>query len=226
MQSISAVLFDLDGTLIDTAPDLLFALNKVRQEHDLTPLALSEFRSITNLGAKAMMKLAFGIEGDDKKFSYLRERFLNFYMQHVADSARLFPEMENVLDYLEERSITWGIVTNKSTKPTEALLKAMTLRHQPAVVVCGDTLSKCKPDPAPILHALDIINHKAHNTLYIGDAPTDVIASKAAGTRSLVAMYGYIHHDDNPANWKADGYVEKPIEIINWLTQYHETESA
>ncbi len=223
MSTIQAVLFDLDGTLIDTAPDLLYALNKVRAEHKLAPLPLSRFRSITGLGATAMMKMAFDFDGSEEDFNYLKERFLNFYMEHIADSTRLFPQMNDVLTYLEDKSIPWGIVTNKSTRPTLELLKALQLDQRSACVVCGDTLTTCKPDPAPILHACELINYQPQNCLYVGDAITDVTASKSAGTKSVVALYGYIHHEDDPATWLADGYIDQPVDLIDWLIKYHST---
>lgn len=226
MTLIRAVLFDLDGTLVDTAPDLLYALNQVRAEHALPPLPLSEFRSITNLGAKAMMKLGFGVDEDEHQYAYLRERFIAHYMHHVADSTQLFPQMDQVLHHLDQQKTPWGIVTNKTTKPTLELLKALNLLERAACVVCGDTLSTCKPDPAPILHACELIDHAPEQCLYVGDAPTDVIASKAAGTKSLVATYGYIHHLDDPKQWEADGYIDTPIELITWLTKFQMIESA
>lgn len=226
MSSIQAVLFDLDGTLIDTAPDLLYALNRVRTEHNLPPLPLSQFRSITGMGAAAMMKLAFNFNGTEDEYHYLKERFLGFYMQHIADSATLFPQMDEVLKHLEDRSIPWGIVTNKITKPTIELLKALKLHDRSACIVCGDTLSTCKPDPAPILHACELIQHQPENCLYVGDAITDVTASKGAGTKTLVALYGYINQGDDPKTWLADGYINQPIELIDWLLKYPSTELA
>lgn len=226
MSSIKAVLFDLDGTLIDTAPDLLYALNKVRAEHHLPPLPLAKLRAITGLGANAMMKLAFDFDGTEQDFQYLKERFLSFYMDHIADSTRLFPQMDNVLKHLEDQLIPWGIVTNKTTRPTLELLKALQLDQRSACVVCGDTLTTCKPDPAPILHACELIQYKPQDCLYVGDAITDVTASKGAGTKTVVALYGYIQQADDPRTWQADGYIKEPIELIDWLLKYPSTGSA
>lgn len=218
--NIQAVLFDLDGTLVDTAPDLLYALNKLRAERQLPPLPLDKLRAITSLGAKAMMELAFDFKESTEHFAYLKERFLNFYLEHIADATQLFPQMDTVLKHLEDNGLPWGVVTNKSTLPTNQLLKALKLDDRAACIVCGDTLSTCKPDPAPIIHACDIIQQKPADCLYVGDAITDVTASKKAGTKSLVALYGYIHHDDDPRTWRADGYINKPIELIDWLLKY------
>lgn len=226
MNSIKAVLFDLDGTLIDTAPDLLYALNKVRAEYQLPPLPLTKLRAITGLGANAMMKMAFDFDGTEQDFQYLKDRFLNFYIDHIADATRLFPQMDDVLKHLEDKSMPWGIVTNKSTRPTHELLKALQLDQRAACVVCGDTLSTCKPDPAPILHACELIQLQPQDCLYVGDAVTDVIASKGAGTKSVVALYGYIHQEEDPRTWLADGYINEPIELIELLLKHPLTESA
>lgn len=220
-KSIRGVLFDLDGTLLDTAPDFLFSLNQLRKELCLSELPLSAIRPITNLGSKAMLKHALNITEEDANFDALRAKFLGLYEQHIADQTRFFPEADDVLTYLESKQIPWGIVTNKLTRHTTALLKLLQIDHRPACVICGDTLTKYKPDPAPILHACQLINVSPAACLFVGDAMTDVLASKAAGTRSLVAMYGYINHNDNPHSWEADGYIDKPSQIIEWMMESH-----
>ncbi|TAK77499.1 MAG: HAD family hydrolase, partial [Gammaproteobacteria bacterium] len=212
------VLFDLDGTLLDTAPDLVYALNQLRQEHDLPLLPLSTLRPIISLGSKVMIKRILGIEENSPSFNALREKFLSLYQQHLADSTQFFPGIENVLSYLEERKIPWGIVTNKLTRHTSALLKALRLDHRPVCVICGDSLPTYKPDPAPILYACQLLQQDPQQCLYIGDSLTDVTASKAAGTTSLVALYGYIGEGENPLNWLADGYIQQPIELLQWLS--------
>lgn len=220
MNAINAVLFDLDGTLLDTAPDLVYTINQLRQEHHLPPLPLETIRPIVSLGSKAMVKLALGIEESHPEFSKIREYFLAIYQDNLALSTQFFPDVEKVLIHLEENNIPWGIVTNKLTRHTSALLKALSLYHRPACIICGDSLSTFKPDPAPILHACKLIEKSPSNCLYVGDCATDVIASKAAGTQSLVALYGYIGAEEDPYAWEADGYINKPIEIIDWLLQH------
>ncbi len=217
MKSIRAVLFDLDGTLVDTAPDLLGVINQLRKEHHLSPLDLASFRAIVSFGSKKMIKQAFAMDEDHPKFDYLRQRFFNLYQQHLADATQLFPTMDQVLTFLEENNIPWGIVTNKLTRHTTALLKALRLDHRPSCVVCGDSLPKYKPDPEPILHACKLIKHPPNSCVYMGDSQTDVIASKAAGTTTLVALYGYLSQEDNPLAWQADGYINAPLEILDWL---------
>lgn len=217
MTPIKAVLFDLDGTLIDTAPDLTYALNQLRQEQRMPELPISTIRCIANLGSKAMLKQAFDMEESNPAYPALRQKFFTLYQKHILDSTQLFPNVEKVLAYLDERNIPWGIVTNKLTKHAKELLSGLGLIRRTDCLICGDTLAKSKPDPLPILHACNMLGVKPKDCLYVGDAVTDVIASKAAGTKSLVALYGYIHHDDDPRTWQADGYVNEPIEIIEWL---------
>jgi phosphoglycolate phosphatase len=220
MNKIRGVLFDLDGTLLDTAPDLVYALNQLRQEFHLPELPLSSIRPIANLGSKAMIKLAFDIDEHHPDFQTRRQKFLDLYQIHLANSTRFFPNIEKVLSHLEQHRIPWGIVTNKLTTHANAILKALRFDQRPACLICGDTVSNAKPHPEPILQACRHIQHEPKNCLYIGDAMTDVLASKAAGTKSLVALYGYIHAGDDPFSWKADGYIHEPIEIIDWLERY------
>ncbi len=218
MKPITAVLFDLDGTLLDTAPDITYVINLIRQEQRLSELPLSVIRPILNLGSRAMVKRAFDMDENHPEFNAFREKILTLYQQHLANSTQLFPNIEKVLNYLEERYIPWGIVTNKLTKHTTSLLKALKLDKRSGCTICGDTLATAKPDPEPVLHACRLLKHSPANCLFVGDAATDVLASKAAGTQSLVALYGYINTgEENPEDWQADGYVNEPIEIIDWI---------
>lgn len=217
MNSIHAVLFDLDGTLLDTAPDLVYALNRLRNEHNLPDLPLSTFRPMISLGSIPMIKYSLGIEENHPNFNNLRKQFFDLYQEHIADSTQFFPEVEKVLTYLDDEHIPWGIVTNKLTRHTSQILKALRFDHRPICVICGDSLATYKPDPAPILYACQTLKQDPKNCLYVGDSLTDVTASKAAGTKSLVALYGYIGLEENPQTWPADGYIQRPIEIIEWL---------
>jgi phosphoglycolate phosphatase len=220
MNAIRGVLFDLDGTLLDTVPDLVYALNQIRIAESLPELPVSDIRPIPNLGSKAMVKIAFGIEECDPRFKRMREQFLSFYEKHLADSTQFFPNVENVLTHLDEKNIPWGIVTNKLTRHALPLLKALGFDHRPGCIICGDSLATAKPDPAPIRYACELLQLEPRDCLYVGDAITDVIASKAAGTKSLVALYGYIQTDDDPLLWEADGYIQEPLQLINWLAEF------
>src|SRR6476469_8596127 len=157
MNTVNAVLFDLDGTLLNTLPDLAFALIRLRQEHGMPELPLAAIRAAAGLGSKAMIKLALGLEEHDPKFKSLREHLLSLYDKHLADSTHFFPKMETVLAHLDTHDIPWGIVTNKLTRHTLPLLKALNLQQRSACIVCGDSLSVFKPDPGPILHACNIL---------------------------------------------------------------------
>lgn len=212
-----AILFDLDGTLLDTVPDLAFALNVMRQEKGLLDIPDSLIRPIANLGSKAMIQRAFDINDTHPELPQLREKFLAVYHQHLANATRLFPDIDKVLNHLDQHNIPWGIVTNKPSKHTHSLLEQLQLAHRPHVVVCGDTLAKAKPYPDPIFYACKQLNLQPETCLFIGDAATDVAASKAAGMKSLVALYGYINSDEDPYGWQADGYIYEPIEILDYL---------
>ncbi|OGT37507.1 MAG: phosphoglycolate phosphatase [Gammaproteobacteria bacterium RIFCSPHIGHO2_12_FULL_37_14] len=217
MKNIQAVLFDLDGTLVDTAPDLLRVLNQLRNEFKLPEIALQAFRSMVSFGSKIMLTKTLGIEENHPDFKILRQRFLDLYQKHLADSTQLFPHVENVLTYLEQQNIPWGIVTNKLTRHTLELLKILQLDHRASCIVCGDSLPTYKPDPAPILYACQLLKFNPKSCLYVGDSITDVMASKAAGTTSVVALYGYIGLGEDPYAWEADAYVHELIEILKWL---------
>lgn len=217
MNKVNTILFDLDGTLLDTAPDLAGALNQLRINHHLTELPLPVIRPTVGYGSRAMLKLGFNVDENHPRYTSLLEEFLALYQVQLTKQTKLFPKMEQVLKHLEDQHIPWGIVTNKPSRFTFDLLKALKLEHRAACIICGDSLSKRKPDPDQILHACQLLKQEPSTCLYVGDTSIDVIASKAAGTKSLVALYGYISHDEDPYSWKADGYVQEPIEIIDWL---------
>ena len=217
MHTIDTVLFDLDGTLLDTAPDMAHALNTLRNYHGLPDLALAQIRPCVGFGSKALLKLGFGMDDHHPEYPRLLEEFFAAYDHCLAHSTVLFPEMAAVLNHLEAKNIPWGIVTNKPARFTSEILDALDLTRRSAITICGDTLTNRKPHPEPLLHACKILQRSPATTLYVGDTITDVQASKAAGTRSLVALYGYISADEDPYAWQADGYVETAGEIIKWV---------
>jgi phosphoglycolate phosphatase len=215
-----SVLFDLDGTLADTAPDLANALNKVLVENERSPLPLQTIRYQVSNGASALIKLGFEIEDNHRDFEPLRLRLLEFYAQAVAAETRLFDGMHEVLNGLEVLNIRWGVVTNKPSRFTNPILEALALSHRTACVISGDTLAKKKPHPEPILHACNIVGCKPHESIYVGDAQRDIEAGNRAGTKTLVALFGYISAQQQPLQWGADGLVDTPQEIIHWLCNY------
>lgn len=214
MNKARAILFDLDGTLLDTAQDIAYTINQVRQNHRLPELPFEQIRPVVGHGIRALLKLAADINENDPFFSQLVEECFTLYHQHATTATCLFPEMENVLAYLDNHDIPWGIVTNKPSRFTFDILKHLDLECRTACIVCGDTLTKHKPDPEPILYACNLLQRSPADCIYIGDSNIDMTASNAAGTTSIVALYGYIGAGDDPFSWRADGYVRAPSEII------------
>lgn len=217
MHTINTVLFDLDGTLLDTAPDMAHALNTMRNRHGMPDLEFDLIRPLVGYGSKALLQLGFNVDESHREYAALLEEFFTAYQENLATSTALFPEMAEVLNHLEDKNIPWGIVTNKPARFTMDLLDALDLSRRSACIICGDTLEKRKPHPEPILYACEIIKRLPQHTLYVGDTATDVVASKAAGTRALVALYGYIKAEEDPYEWKADGYIKTAGEIIRWV---------
>tara|TARA_R110002110_G_scaffold415836_1_gene657271 strand:+ start:35555 stop:36214 length:660 start_codon:yes stop_codon:yes gene_type:complete len=214
IQNFETILFDLDGTILDTAPEFNYCINILLTEKQ-QPAAESElFRSTISLGAREMVRQAFQLSHDDQNLDALLKDFLALYISHLGQRTVFFPEMDKVIQTLEDQNIAWGIITNKSHRYTDPLLAMFPLLQKAACVVCGDTLSTQKPDSAPLLHGLKIINKAPHTALYIGDAKTDVEASQNAGTKSMVAEYGYIPKNENPKHWQADFYIQKPEQLL------------
>jgi len=216
-RDIRAVLFDLDGTLADTAPDLAWALNEVRREQGLAPLPFEHIRPAVSHGSRALIERGFGLDPSDATFEPLRRRLLDLYRDNLARHTRLFDGMDEVLDTLEARGLHWGVVTNKPAWLTEPLLAALDLDHRAAAIVSGDTVDQRKPHPAPLLHACALAGADAARCLYVGDARRDIEAGRAAGMHTLVALFGYLDDDDDPAAWNADALVATPADILRWL---------
>lgn len=217
MNSINAVLFDLDGTLLDTAPDLGQALNHLLETYHLPAVPFAVSRSAAGSGCRGLLKLGMNIDPQDPRYPGLCEQLLAFYQHQLLNTTHFFPGIEKTLVLLEEKAIPWGIVTNKPAKFTNQLITHLQLDKRAACVISGDSLSKRKPHPEPILHACGLLRMDPKHCLYVGDAAVDIQASKAAGNPSLVALYGYIPHDENPLTWGADGYVNHASEIIDWV---------
>ena len=215
--AIKAVLFDLDGTLVDTAPDLGYALNLQRGVHGLSPLPIDTIRPQASHGARGLLMLGFGIGPDDSGFGPMRQEFLQLYADNLCRHSRLFDGMTELLAELESRQLPWGVVTNKPAKFTEPLLSLLDLSERAACIVSGDTCPEPKPHPGPLLHASELIGIPATNCLYVGDAERDVEAARNAGMPCIVAHYGYIGEADRPEAWGATGHIQQPQELINFL---------
>jgi N-acetyl-D-muramate 6-phosphate phosphatase len=211
-----AVFFDLDGTLLDTAPDMVGAVNALRIEQSLDPLPFERVRNQVSHGATAVVRTAFP-HASEADFLALRDRFLALYRPRVAQESRPFPGVAAVLDALENDGIAWGVVTNKPAWLAEPLLEALGLRTRAVTVVSGDTLPEKKPHPRPLLHAAGHARAAPGDCIYVGDAERDVIAGRAAGMRTLVACFGYIGPMDDPRAWPADGWLDSPGDMLAYL---------
>lgn len=209
-----AVLFDLDGTLIDTAPDMGGALNNLLIEENQPPLPLQQIRPYVSQGGLVLTQLGFGEHVAAAEIEPLRQRFLQHYRAIVADNSRLFDGFEAVLAKLESRSIPWGIVTNKPEWLTHPLLQQLGLASRTAVVIGGDTLAQRKPHPLPLLEAAQRIGVDARQCIYVGDDERDIVAGKAAQMKTLVAAWGYIADAAEIAGWDADGVIERPVDLL------------
>lgn len=209
-----AVLFDLDGTLIDTAPDMGGALNNLLIEENQPPLPLQQIRPYVSQGGLVLTQLGFGERVAAAEIEPLRQRFLQHYRAIIADDSRLFDGFETVLAKLESSSIPWGIVTNKPEWLTHPLLQQLGLASRTAVVIGGDTLAQRKPHPLPLLEAAQRIGVDARQCIYVGDDERDIVAGKAAQMKTLVAAWGYIADAAEIAGWNADGVIERPIDLL------------
>lgn len=211
------VLFDLDGTLADTGPDLAGALNTVLEEQGRDALPYADIRPTVSHGALAMVCHGFGLSAEDPAALPLRDRVVEWYAAHIAERTTLFPGMEPVLALLAERRIPWGIVTNKTGRLTDTLLAQMPWAAAACCVVSGDTLPRKKPHPAPLLHACAQAGHAPESCLYLGDAERDIEAGRRAGMRTGAALFGYLSAEDRPEHWGADYLFASPAELHAWL---------
>ncbi|NTV94111.1 MAG: phosphoglycolate phosphatase [Thiobacillus sp.] len=211
-----AVLFDLDGTLVDTAPDLGEALNHMLVRRGRPPLPAAAIRAQASHGSQGLIRLAFGVAEQDTAFPELRQEFLVHYAAHLADRSTLFPGMASLLDTFENRGIAWGVVTNKPARYTEPLLEKLDLLHRAACVVSGDTCTRPKPDPEPMQYASRIVAVAPEQCLYVGDAERDVQAARAVGMPVMVALYGYLSEIDRPEAWGGDGYIRQPLDLLDY----------
>jgi len=212
-----AVLFDLDGTLADTAPDLAYALNRTLEHYQREPLPYATIRPVASHGAIALIRLGFDMPPETPGFEERRQFLLKVYAENLCRETRLFPGMAAVLEALETRGVPWGIVTNKPAWLTDPLVAAMQLQHRAACVVSGDTCTNRKPHPEPILHACAVVGCRPADTWYIGDAGRDMQAGRAAGCTTIAALYGYLHPDDSPERWSSDLAIQQPEVLLELL---------
>jgi len=214
---IRLVLFDLDGTLADTAPDLAATVNRMLARRGREPLPLAELRPLASHGARGLIGRAFGIRPDEADYETLRQEFFSEYEAALCRDTALFPRMDETLLAIESHGIRWGIVTNKIARFTDPLVRALNLAERATCVVSGDTTAHAKPHPAPLLHALRQAGRSAGEAIYVGDDLRDVQAGQAAGIRTVVAAYGYLGDGIPIEDWGADAVIAAPLELLDFI---------
>lgn len=213
---IQAVLFDLDGTFADTAPDLAYAVNRMREKRGLDPVPGDATRPVTSLGARGMLGVGFGMAPGHPDYPAMRTEFLEIYRENLCRETRLFPGIAELLDVIAARGLRWGIVTNKAEYLARPLLDLLGVGHRAACVIGGDTTGKLKPDPAPLFAASDALALAPAACLYAGDDRRDIEAGRTAGMMTVAAAYGYLN-GSKPHEWGADAVVDHPGEIEKLL---------
>ncbi|QSP94291.1 phosphoglycolate phosphatase [Marinobacter salinisoli] len=213
----SAVLFDLDGTLIDTAPDFIRCLNLLRQEHGLEPLPADHIRRSVSNGARAMIRVGFGLEPEHPDYLDKHTAFLDLYEQGVAEETTLFGGMDDLLRSLEARAIPWGIVTNKPVRFAAPLVEALGLAPRCATVICPDHVSQRKPHPEPMFLACKEIGADPQRAIYVGDHLRDIESGRNAGMRTIAVRYGYIEEPESVDTWGADDIADTVSDLAKLL---------
>jgi 2-phosphoglycolate phosphatase len=209
-----AILFDLDGTLADTAPDLGWAANALREAEGLAPLPLSTLRPHTSQGVRGLLRVAFDIAPGQAGYDDLARRFLALYADRLCVGTVLFDGVAELLDELEALGLAWGIVTNKRMRYTDPLVAQLGLTPRTTCVVSGDTTAEAKPSPLPVLHACQLLNCRPERTLYVGDDRRDIVAGNAAGCRTVAAAYGYLGDSGPALTWGAQWIIERPTDLL------------
>ena len=211
-------MFDLDGTLVDTAPDLAHALNLQLQRHGKPPLAYESIRPLASHGSRGLVGLGFGVTPQDNNFIAMRDEYLSIYESVYMRSPVLLSGIADLLQAIENKGFKWGIVTNKPRRFTVGLIESMglSLENRAACIVCGDDAPQPKPSPATLLMACEQVGVKPENCMYVGDAERDVQAGNAAGMQTVVALFGYIDVTDKPAEWGADALIKIPNELLDF----------
>lgn len=216
-RAVRGVLFDLDGTLIDSAPDLAGAANRLRADHGLPPLLLAQLRPMVGSGARGMVGVAFGVAPGDQRFEPLRDAFLAHYEAGLLERTHPFEGVEEMLSALEGAGIPWGIVTNKATRFTTPIVAGLGLARRAAVVVCGDTTPHAKPHPEPLWHAARAMGLAPEGMVYVGDDLRDAQAARAAGMAMVAATWGYLGVGESVHAWGADVLLDAPNQLTDWL---------
>ncbi len=216
-KQIDAVLFDLDGTLIDSAPDLGAAADKMRTDRGLESLPLSMYRPMAGAGARGMIAIAFGLKPEDAGFDALKEEFFSNYESRMTESTIVFDGVAELVAQIGLAGMAWGVVTNKSERFTLPLTKSMPLFDSARTIISGDTTPHAKPHPAPLLEAARQLGLSPARCVYVGDDERDIVAGRAAGMPTIAAAYGYLGNVADTAAWKADATIVSPASLLNLL---------
>ena len=215
--SVRAVLFDLDGTLIDSAPDLGAAADRLRTNRGLEPLPLHAYRPMAGAGARGMLSVAFGITPEHPDFPHLREEFFANYERCIHERTEVFAGVPELVAALKQRSLKWGVVTNKMTRFTSLIAQRVALFGGAGTIVSGDSTPYSKPHPAPLLAAAERLGLEPRECIYVGDDERDIQAGRAAGMGTVAAMYGYLGVGAPPAGWGADAMIYSPIDLLKLM---------
>ncbi len=219
-RDIAAVLFDLDGTLIDSAPDLGAAADQMRVERGLPSLPLERYRPMAGAGARGMLNVAFDMDVDDARFETMREEFFVNYSRCMTQRTSVFAGVEELIGEIILRKMAWGVVTNKSSRFTVPLTQAMSLFHSAKAIVSGDTTPYSKPHPEPLLEAARRLGVAPDQCIYVGDDERDVVAGLAAGMLTVAARYGYLGDKGNTSDWGAHAEIDSPLTLLQLLAMH------
>lgn len=220
--ALKAVLFDLDGTLLDTAPDFVTTVNQLRREEDLDALPEDQIRRTVSNGARALVSMAFELEFAEPGFDRLHQRLLEIYAEQLAVSTRPFPGIQEALTHLHKHDIPWGIVTNKPHTYTQPILAALDLQPPPKLVICPEDVANTKPHPESLLLACERLGCETGEVIYVGDHQRDIDCGKAAGSCTIAAAYGYVADDLDAAAWEADHLINSAHELLDLIEHYRQ----
>ena len=223
---IAAVLLDLDGTLLDTAPDLAATVNSMRSDAGLEPLPASDLRHLASWGARGMLGKGLSVTPDDAEYEPLRKRFIERYREKMTDLSQPFPGTREAMVELGEAGLLWGVVTNKYESLAVPLMQAMAFRPEPACVIGGDSAAHAKPHPAPLFMACEQIGVDPAACIYVGDSDRDIEAGRAAGMLTIAAAHGYVTPGEDIAMWRADAVIQDMSELTSCVTQLIEQAHA
>jgi phosphoglycolate phosphatase len=224
--TIRGVLFDLDGTLVDTAPDLVAVLNVLLARRQAPPVPYAIGRNEVSNGALGLIRLGFGSSCPEEQIEALRQEFLEIYTSKVCVNSKIFNKLYGILNAIDDIGACWGIVTNKPHAMTEPLLDALGILHWPRCIISGDRLPERKPHPAPLQLAARELGMDGAQCVYVGDAPRDIEAGRAAGMATIAAAYGYIRASEQPERWGADLVIRRPTELLGALERLNQERVA